>query len=142
MAKDKIFNAEKGKYSEKLPDTSFRVNPATGPQYQSDFFDTVDNIDSRNIAELIETVMDSYTEKMKKRSYNFKKHEIIEIYTKVRKITGKYDRIPVLIILCDYLSITPSRLYNFLGNGHKNEIVEEFEESTNMVSKKGIKRLF
>lgn len=142
MSEDKIFNAEKGNYSEVLQSTSFKVNPANSTQYSNDYFDDIESIDKRKIAELIETVMEPYAKKMKQRSYNFKKNEIVDIYTEIRKITNRYGRIPVLIILCDYLSISPSRLYNFLGNGHKNEIVEEFDDSTNLVSKRGIKRLF
>ena len=142
MAKDKIFNAEKGEYSEDLPDTNFEINPRYTPFSDHQFFDDVDSVDERNIAEIIEEYLGQYEKKLKNRDYNFKKAEIAKIYSDIRKKTLDYPRIQMMMILCNYLSIKPNKMYNFLGNAHKNEIIEEFEEKTGMVSKRGVRRLF
>lgn len=141
--KDNIFEAQQGTYDQDFTETTFEINPMCSGRFEENSLEKVDNMDNRELNAIIEKYMYSeWEEKLKDTSYIFKKYEIQEIYRVIRERTKKHPKVDMIIILCNYLNIEPSKLYAFLGNAYKNELIEELEDKFHIFSKKGYNRLF
>lgn len=141
--KDNIFESQQGDHDEEFQNTSFQVNPFFTDIFSQDYIENVENIDMREIFRIIEQYMDEvWEEQLSDPTYNFKKVEIQTIYRDIHKRTKIYSKIEVIMVLCSFLGIEPNKVYNFLGNAYKNELINEIDKKTGLISKKGIVRLF
>lgn len=60
----------------------------------------------------------------------------------VDELIKEYTRIDMFSELCVYFDIKPARFYNFISNAYKEQLIEELDNKTGILSKKNIKKLF
>lgn len=137
---DKIFNARRGDKVVEIQDTTFKIHPRYITDNHS--ISGIDEIDFKDISKIIEQELTPWKDKLKDVNYTFKKNEINEIYRLIRPKTKRYKITDVISVLCEYLNINVEKLYNFLGNAYKNEIINELDKLTKVLSKKKIIKLF
>ena len=67
---------------------------------------------------------------------------INEVYSFVTSKISGYSNIEVFSMLSDYLDIAPTKFYNSLNNKAKDDLILELDKKTNVLERKGIKKLF
>jgi len=138
---DKIFGAKKGTLVVELQDTTFEVAPSLNVEDIN--ISHIEEVDYSFMSQRIEEILEEfYPGEMENQSYTFKKSDINEIYKKARKTCKNYPIIEVISVMSNYLNIEIDRLYSFLGNAYKNEIIEELDKNTGMLEKHNIHQLF
>lgn len=78
-----------------------------------------------------------------KKAKKLNKMQINQVYTYViNHVTVNHRKIEIFSILSDYFDIYPNKFYSSLSNKYKNELVMELDQSTNILQKKKIRKLF
>lgn len=78
-----------------------------------------------------------------KKAKKLNKMQINQVYTFIIKnLTVTHRKIEVFSILSDYFDIYPNKFYSSLSNKYKNELIMELDQSTNILQKKKIRKLF
>lgn len=77
------------------------------------------------------------------RNIKLKKLDINEVYGYIiDDLKKKYSRIDVFSEMCNYFDINPAKFYNSLSNIYKEDLIEELDNRTGILSQKNIKKLF
>jgi len=140
--RDKIFD---NKFDE-IEQSSTPINFEIDSSYNSSQ-DLDDNLHDEMLFSVIENLLlDSkfkeYTVFSTDTEDRISKPVINEIYSFVTsKITG-YTKIEIFSMLSDYLDVQPTKFYNSLNNKAKDDLIAELDKRTNILEKRGIKKLF
>ena len=145
MNRDKIFdnNFDSPEF-EMDPNFSFQVDPNHGdsrPEEDKIHYDMV----ARDIHNLITK---SRFKKFNEiddlgKSIKLKKAEINDVYGYiVTELVVRYSRIDIFSEMCVYFNIQPNKFYSSLSNIYKEDLIEELDKKTGVLSKKNIKKLF
>lgn len=143
--KDKIFdNNFDSPDFEILPNFSFDVDPSwkdSRPEEDKIHYELI----AREIHDLITNsrfkifnVIDEHG-----RNIKLKKVEINDVYGYiVDEMIARHSRIDLFSELCVYFDINPTKFYNSLSNVYKEDLIEELDLKTGVLSRKNIKKLF
>jgi hypothetical protein len=73
---------------------------------------------------------------------NLSKNQIRDVYAYVETRIKDYNIIEVFAAISEYFDIQGQKFYNSLSNVHKDKLMLELDKRTNIIDKKGIKKLF
>jgi hypothetical protein len=73
---------------------------------------------------------------------NLSKNQIRDVYAYVECKIKDYNIIEVFAALSEYFDIQGQKFYNSLSNVHKDKLMLELDKRTNIIDRKGIKKLF
>lgn len=145
MAVDKIFNNT-------FDDSEFELDPGFSFAVESSYVDNrseEEKIESEMIFKEIHRLIE--VSRFKKfnhidefqQTIKLKKLEINEVYEYISdELRRNYSIIDIFSELSEYFNVNPTKFYQSLGNKFKEELIEELDKKTNILSKKNINRLF
>lgn len=70
------------------------------------------------------------------------KVQIGEVYAYISDKIEDYNVIEIFAVTSEYFDIQGAKFYNSLSNAHKDELMRELDKRTNIIDKKGIRKLF
>lgn len=70
------------------------------------------------------------------------KIQISRVYSYISSEIRDYNIIEIFSATSEYFDIQGSKFYNSLSNAHKDELMQELDKRTNIVDRKGIRKLF
>ena len=143
--RDKIFenNSESPDF-EMLPNFSFDLDP-TWKDNRSEEEKIHQELISGEIHELITNSRFKVFNEIDEHGRNtkLKKLEINDVYGYiVDELLRNYGRIDIFSELCTYFDINPTKFYSSLSNVYKEDLIEELDRKTGILSQKNIKKLF
>lgn len=143
--RDKIFenNFESPDF-EMLPNFSFDLDPAWKDN-RSEEEKIHQELISGEIHELITNSRFKVFNEIDEHGRNtkLKKLEINDVYGYiVDELLRNYGRIDIFSELCTYFDINPTKFYSSLSNVYKEDLIEELDRKTGILSQKNIKKLF
>lgn len=143
--RDKIFenNFESPDF-EMLPNFSFDLDP-TWKDNRSEEEKIHQELISGEIHELITNSRFKVFNEIDEHGRNtkLKKLEINDVYGYiVDELIRNYGRIDIFSELCTYFDINPTKFYSSLSNVYKEDLIEELDRKTGILSQKNIKKLF
>jgi len=143
--RDKIFenNFESPDF-EMLPNFSFDLDP-TWKDNRSEEEKIHQELISGEIHELITNSRFKVFNEIDEHGRNtkLKKLEINDVYGYiVDELLRNYGRIDIFSELCTYFDINPTKFYSSLSNVYKEDLIEELDRKTGILSQKNIKKLF
>lgn len=143
--RDKIFNNT-------FDDSEFELDPGFSFAVESSYIDNrpeEEKIESEMIFKEIHRLIE--VSRFKKfndidefqQTVKLKKIEINEVYEYISdELRRNYSIIDIFSELSEYFNVNPTKFYQSLGNKFKEELIEELDKKTNILSKKNINRLF
>lgn len=144
MGNDKIFNNNFESSEFELNDISFELDSSYKDTREEEIKIHFEMI-SRRIHELIEiSRFKSFNEiDDLGRCNKLKKSDINDIYGYISdEMASKYSRIDLFSELCVYFDINPTKFYSSLSNVYKEDLIQELDSKTNVLSKRNINKLF
>lgn len=73
---------------------------------------------------------------------NLNKNQIRDVYSYIESKIKDYNVIEIFAGLSEYFDIRGQKFYNSLSNVHKDKLFTELNKRTNIVDKKGMRKLF
>ena len=70
------------------------------------------------------------------------KVQISEVYSFISNSIRDYNIIEIFAATSEYFDIQGAKFYNSLSNAHKDHLMQELDKRTNIVDRKGIRKLF
>ncbi len=70
------------------------------------------------------------------------KVQISEVYSFISNNVRDYNIIEIFAATSEYFDIQGAKFYNSLSNAHKDRLMQELDKRTNIVDRKGIRKLF
>lgn len=70
------------------------------------------------------------------------KVQISEVYSFISDNVRDYNIIEIFAATSEYFDIQGAKFYNSLSNAHKDQLMQELDKRTNIVDRKGIRKLF
>jgi len=140
--RDKIFD---NKFDE-IEQSSTSINFEIDSSYNSE-----QNIDENLHNEMLFTIIEDLLINSKFKEYTvfdankddtISKPLINEVYSFVTSKISGYSNIEVFSMLSDYLDVAPTKFYNSLNNKAKDDLILELDKKTNVLERKGVKKLF
>jgi hypothetical protein len=140
--RDKIFD---NKFDE-IEQSSTSINFEIDSSYNSE-----QNIDENLHNEMLFTIIEDLLINSKFKEYTvfdankddtISKPLINEVYSFVTSKISAYSKIEVFSMLSDYLDVAPTKFYNSLNNKAKDDLILELDKKTNVLERKGVKKLF
>ena len=144
MGNDKIFNNNFESSEFELNDISFDLDSSYKDTREEEIKIHFEMI-SRKIHELIEiSRFKSFNEiDDLGRCNKLKKSDINDVYGYISdEMASKYSRIDLFSELCVYFDINPTKFYSSLSNVYKEDLIQELDSKTNVLSKRNINKLF
>ena len=144
MGNDKIFNNNFESSEFELNDISFDLDSSYKDTREEEIKIHFEMI-SRRIHELIEiSRFKSFNEiDDLGRCNKLKKSDINDVYGYISdEMASKYSRIDLFSELCVYFDINPTKFYSSLSNVYKEDLIQELDSKTNVLSKRNINKLF
>lgn len=144
MSNDKIFNNSFDSPDFQLGDINFDLDPTIKDNREEEIKIHFEMI-ARKIHELIEVsrfkVFNQIDELGK--CNKLKKADINDVYGYiVDEMAEKYSRIDLFSEMCVYFDINPTKFYSSLSNVYKEDLIQELDAKTNVLSKRNINKLF
>jgi hypothetical protein len=140
--RDKIFD---NKFDE-IEQSSTPINFEIDSSYSSER-DIDENLHNEMLFTIIEYLLinskfKEYTVFDANKDDKISKPVINEVYSFVTSKISDYSKIEVFSMLSDYLDVAPTKFYNSLNNKAKDDLILELDKKTNVLERKGIKKLF
>jgi hypothetical protein len=140
--RDKIFD---NKFDE-IEQSSTPINFEIDSSYSSER-DIDENLHNEMLFTIIEDLLinskfKEYTVFDANKDDKISKPVINEVYSFVTSKISDYSKIEVFSMLSDYLDVAPTKFYNSLNNKAKDDLILELDKKTNVLERKGIKKLF
>jgi hypothetical protein len=143
--RDKIFDNNFDSHEfEILPNFSFEVDPGWSDSRSEEdkiHYDAISNEIHQLVIYSKFKIFNEIDEHG--RSLKLKKIDINDIYGYlIEDLKKKYTRIDLFSEISRYFNIEPGKFYASLSNAYKEELIEELDNRTGILSRKNIKKLF
>lgn len=104
----------------------------------------IDNMLMEKIHDLINDSKFSYLNETNENGKlpNLNKNQIREVYNYVVNKITDYNIIEIFSALSEYFDIQGQKFYNSISNSQKDKLMTELDKRTNVIERRGIKRLF
>lgn len=73
---------------------------------------------------------------------NLSKNQIRDVYSFIENKIDDFNIIDIFAALSEYFNIQGQKFYNSLSNVHKDKLMSELDKRTDIINKKGIRKLF
>lgn len=144
MSNDKIFNNSFESSEFELSDISFELDSGFKDTREEEIKIHFEMI-ARKIHELIEASRFKSFNEIDDlgRCNKLKKADINDVYGYiVDEMAAKYSRIDIFSEICVYFDINPTKFYSSLSNVYKEDLIQELDNRTGVLSKRNINKLF
>lgn len=144
MSNDKIFNNSFESSEFELNDISFELDSGFKDTREEEIKIHFEMI-ARKIHELIEASRFKSFNEIDDlgRCNKLKKADINDVYGYiVDEMAAKYSRIDIFSEICIYFDINPTKFYSSLSNVYKEDLIQELDNRTGVLSKRNINKLF
>jgi hypothetical protein len=73
---------------------------------------------------------------------NLSKNQIRDVYSFIENKIDDFNIIEIFAALSEYFNIQGQKFYNSLSNVHKDKLMSELDKRTDIINRKGIRKLF